>query len=221
VPENIASVLRANGMPANVQTRDDGIWWQWTGGGLDCEVMTDDDLVVREVLVARSVTGSSTPPKAGPQPADLPLLGAAQSDAAALLVSRGATPVAQALKSEADFSLDGALAVLTLDESQDVVRVRLADNRSATADGHPATHTAVRMIKAADFASTPHGVGVAVSEVRVDARGAVVWAGIIASSGDHAIDDWVLENARRSTYAPATCAGEPCSGVYVDIDGML
>ena len=62
--------------------------------------------------------------------------------------------------------------------------------------------------------------GTVIVRVEVGSDGKVTDTRVIVSSGDKAIDRFEVASMLQSTFAPATCAGVPCAGVYIDIGWM-
>jgi len=59
--ESIVDVLKSLGAPDNVVTRDDGIFWQWArADGIDREVLTGEDLIIKQVLIASLPPANAT-----------------------------------------------------------------------------------------------------------------------------------------------------------------
>jgi TonB family protein len=221
VGASILDVMKSLGQPDTVQTRDDGLFWQWVDrDGLDREVMTTDDLIVTSVLIAQTKPGSSA------QPHELPVLGMRVADAAKAVEALGATPVPQRFTNERGWRLDGSVLVEEADGDA-VVRVHALDDASArrlgiAGDPLPARrHTAPVLVKPALSPTNPPGVGQVIVLVHVDERGAVTDTRVLSSSGSADIDRFEVDGLRRSTFAPATCDGTPCAGVYLDVGGML
>jgi TonB family protein len=228
IGRSVLEAVRSLGMPDVVDTTDSGHLWQWArSDGLDREVMTDDDLVVTQVLVARTVSSPSNRPTATPAPAprELPLLGMSPADAGAAVVPLGGVALPQPDPDVRAWSYRGGV-VVAQSSSGAVVRVIALDDRSARFRGFlqpplaAAVRTAPKLVSAIVSHPLPAGAGIAIVRVTIDAQGRVADEKVVVPSGDGDVDRWVLENIRKSTFLPATCAGVPCAGVYLDIDGL-
>lgn len=200
--ESIVDVLKELGAPDNVVTRDDAIFWQWArAGGMDREVLTGEDLIIKQILIA------SLPP-ANPTSNAVPLQGT--------VTPPGGEPVTTTDPNERAWRVGDDVVVASVSNGA-VWRLVAYQIPS----GPPPLHRAVRVRKTADIGSLPHGAGLAVYAVDVDAAGNATDVRLLVRSGDSAVDDWVIQDARHTQYDPATCSGVPCAGVFVDVDGIL
>jgi TonB family protein len=223
---SVLAVVKALGMPDNVQTTDSGHLWQWsTSGGLDREVVTDDDLNVVEVLVAHAAAQPS-PSSGAALPLEIPVLGDSAADAGAAVNTLGGIAVVQTKPGYRAWMLSGGVLAARTDggviASMIALDVARARQRGFLTPASPdALYRAPVLLKPFVTDLLPHGSGETVVRARIDAAGTVTEALIVAPSGDPEIDAWALTCIRRSKFAAATCDGVPCAGVYFQIDGMM
>jgi TonB family protein len=217
---SVLDAVKKFGLPVVVQTTDDGHFWQWAeAGGLDREVLTNDDLTVESVLVAPANATSTA------QPAELPVLGEQIGKAKTDIATSDAVPSDDSGPTWNTFRWNGGVLVVETDGST-VVRLRALDSRTAALRGYlgtrptVATHRAPVLVKQYEPAYVPAVNGTVIVRVEVDSNGKVTDARVIVPSGDKAIDRFEVASMRQSTFAPATCAGVPCPGVYIDIGWM-
>ena len=213
---SIVDEFKAFGMPDVVQTRDDGQLFQWSDkGGIDREVVTDDALVVRSVLVARPDAASTA------QPPEAPVLGMDSAKAAVAITALGGVRAAY----DNVWRLGDGYVVLESERST-VVRVRAVDIATARRQGYAGDppvspdHKAPVLVKAFIPYFWPNGTGTVIVVVDVDAHGGVADTRVLLSSGNGSVDEFEVQSMRRSTFSPASCSGTPCAGVYLDIGGM-
>lgn len=219
--------VHAFGKPDIVSTTDAGHVWQWSQtGGLDREVLTDDDLTVIQVLVARNQPlGSRAAASPAPAPSEMPILGSSPADAADRMSALGGAPIPERDASTVGWEIAGAV-VIALATNGSIERLVAMDERIARIRGFlqpalaPDAYTAPQLIDGAVTHPLPDGLGTAIVRLTIDARGDVTDAKVVVSSGDTDVDRWVVQNANRSTFRPATCRGVPCTGVYMDYDGL-
>jgi len=222
----VLSVVRALGTPSLVQSTDDGHEWRWFDArGIDVDLLTDDQLVVRQILVSRpEAVEGKLPPLV--QPAELPLLEVPSAGAAKAIAASGAQyqPEPEATTSAWRYGDDWI--VLELDRGT-VSKILALDSWAAQRFGYAGSpplltaHRAPRLLHqpAVDYprrAIANHAEGVVIIIVTVSASGAVKDAKVLLSSGNADIDDAELESMRHSTFRPARCAGEPCEGIFLD-----
>lgn len=215
---SVLDVVKKLGMPDIVQTTDDGHLWQWSeAGGLDREIVTDDDLAIESILVASARAASTA------QPAEIPVLGDPVDSAMSIVAAAGAVPAKHA-PTWRSWRFNGGVLVVETNASI-VTGLRALDERAAAIRGvfgpKPvvAAHRAPALMKEYTPAQLPPS-GAAVVRVDIDAQGKVTDARVIVPSGDAAVDRFVIESMTHSTFAPATCGGTPCAGVYMEISGM-
>jgi TonB family protein len=226
----ILDAVKAFGAPDEVRTTDLGHEWQWVEtGGLDREVLTDDDMIVRQVLIARlaPIPGESPPPVV--QPVEFRALAVSVDDAAGAVEAAGGTAIIEPDPSIRAWSFPGGVLVAELDG--DIVgRLTALDDRMARLLGYlqppperqPAIYRAPVLTR--DFnASYPTAAmragieGRAVVRVLVDPNGTPKDVRIVVTSGDADIDAAALESARKSAFRPARCDDAPCAGVFFDL----
>ncbi len=224
--ESIGSVVGAFGAPGLVETTDQGHEWRWFDqSGLDVDLLTDDDLAVRQILVARpEAVGGKTSPLV--QPEAFPFLEQSSSAAAAGMRRRGATAIAEPNAAVSAWRVGDDYVVLEL--SNGAVRKLLAlDQGSAQSVGYmgsPQTlgaFHAPRLVQQypVDYprpAVQAHASGVVVVRADISASGSVTSAQVVVSSHNADIDAAELLSIRRSKFRPALCQGQPCAGVYLD-----
>jgi len=226
----VLDAVRAFGAPDVIRTTDLGHEWQWVeAGGLDREVLADDDMVVRQVLIARPspIAGESPPPVV--QPAEFRALAVSVDDAAGAVEAAGGTAIVEPDPSIRAWSFPGGVLVAELDG--DIVgRLTALDDRMARRLGYlepppevqPAIYRAPVLTREF-YASYPiaalraHIEGRAVVRVLVDPEGSPKDVRIVVSSGSADIDAAALESARKSEFRPARCDDSPCAGVYFDL----
>ena len=219
--------VHALGPPDLVVTADQGHTWQWAeAGGLDREVLTDDALVVREVLVAEPAALTNSSPLPVVQPSEVPVLGMSARAADTSIKALGGKPIAEPDASVRAWRLGGGVLVAELEKGS-VQRLLAVDERSAQLLGYLEPALAAPAYRAPVLEKEfiperlPEGTGTVVVRVDVDANGKVKDAKVIVPSGNGAIDDSELFAIKRSKFRPAVCAGVPCPGVYIDIGGMF
>jgi TonB family protein len=226
----VLDAVKAFGAPDVIRTTDLGHEWQWVEtGGLDREVLTDDDMVVRQVLIARPapIAGESPPPVV--QPAEFHALAVSVDDAAVAVEAAGGTAIVEPDPSIRAWSFPGGVLVAELDG--DIVgRLTTLDDRMARLLGYlqppperqPAIYRAPVLTR--DFnASYPTAAlragieGRAVVRVLVDPNGTPKDVRIVVSSRNADIDAAALESARKSAFRPARCDDAACAGVFFDL----
>jgi TonB family protein len=217
--------VRAFGPPDLVQTVDRGHEWRWYDArGLDRDLLSDDDLSVIEILIARPKR-----PRRGAdaaQPHEWPALGLDDVSAGALLARSGLTPLRAP---DADVSLwrmDGAVIACELQQRR-VQRILAMDAAAAGRRGYlgggaPLLRHRAPVLEHLNALGYPHeaierhATGVVVVRVSLDAAGKVREARVVVSSGNAAIDAAEVETMRRSAFEAARCGDSPCAGVYLD-----
>ena len=227
---SVLDAVKVFGAPDVIRTTDLGHEWQWVEtGGLDREVLTDDEMTVLQVLIARPapIAGESPPPVV--QPREFHALAVSVDDAAGAVEAAGGTPVVEPDPSIRAWSFPGGVLVAELDG--DIVgRLTALDDRMARLLGYlqppperePAIYRApvlTRDFNASDPSAALHaGIeGRAVVRVLVDPNGTPKDVRIVVTSGDADIDAAALESARKSEFRPARCDDAPCAGVYFDL----
>jgi len=208
------------GIPTNLQSVSRGHEWDWSDwGGLDREVLTDDNLVIRSVLVAPAPTKHAQEV----QPPEAPILGM-NSDAAKDVIaqSAGATAVEGLLPDTIVWQLDGGVLVAELDGGV-VTRIRALDEQTAHVFGYVAPSVSPPPYRAPSILHDvvpppPQGSGTVILRVAIDATGHATDAKVVVSSGNAGIDAAELLRMRKATFQPALCGANPCAGVYMDVD---
>ena len=217
-------LIRKLGLPQLVQTEDDGHFWQWSqAGGLDREIITDDDLNVKSVMVALVATASPSP---SPGPSDMPLLDVDETDAVDVAAKAGATHLKRSQGSVLQWDYNGSVLVAELANGR-TLRIRGIDATYARALGYfgppspaPVAHHAPALVHQYLPPYVPPGAGTVIVRVSIDDTGKVTNTQVVLSSGDVAVDAFEQESMRRSVFTPATCAGAPCAGIYIDDGGL-
>ncbi len=224
--DSVENVVARHGAPDIVQTTDQGGEWRWfDAGGYDLDILTDDRLSVQQILVSpvNAVPGKATRPV---QPAGFPYLGVARSLAEAGLRAAGALAYAQPNPHVSVWRVAGGLCVLEL-RGQTVAKVLVLGLDAAKTAGFMGSGPpfgaffAPRLLRqhAVDYppeAVAQRAQGVVVVAVSVNSAGGVDAVRVIVSSGNRTIDAAEAESMRRSVFAPARCAGEPCPSLYLD-----
>ncbi len=234
IGRSILDVVQRLGPPDVLRTTDIGHEWQWVdAGGLDREILADDDMIVHQVLVAvpAPLPGQSAPPVV--QPSEFPALDTTADDASAAVEMAGGEAIAEPDPTIRAWALSGGVVVAEF-ESGKVGQLLALDDLSARHLGYltppPATTTpfarrAPLMIK--EFI-TPYpepearlGIeGTVVIRVLIGADGKAEQTKIVVSSHDDGIDAAAVDSAKRSDYRPAQRDGTPCSGVYFDLQSF-
>lgn len=221
----VAALTHAFGAPGLVQTTDDGHEWRWfDAGGLDVDLLLDNALTVREVLVSRPEEVHGMPSQLV-QPREFPVLEQSSSAAAAWMKSSGAIRQPEPENSVSAWRVAGGLVVLELRDGR-VRKILALDPASAAHLGYvPGPRTAPyrspRLLRQypVDYpkrALERRAEGVVVVAVDLASSGSVKSVRVIVSSGDTDIDAAEVLSMRRSKFAPARCDGAPCDGIYLD-----
>jgi TonB family protein len=221
----VTDVVTMDGAPGLVATTDDGIEWRWfDAAGIDVDLLTDDALIVRQVLAARPqpVRGLVAPLV---QPSEFPLLEATASAAAKRMASSGAPQLAEPEDAVSAWRVGSDVLVLELMRGR-VNKLLALDDVAAVRFGYvagqtPAQFRAPRLVRqfAVDYpkrALSQHAQGVVVVAVDLSEAGTVSHVRVVVSSGNADIDAAEMLSMRRSTFEPARCAGLACASVYVD-----
>jgi TonB family protein len=231
IGQSILEVVRWIGPPDVVRTTDVGHEWQWVDeGGLDREILTDDDMIVRQVLVAEpaSLPGSKPPPIV--QPAEFAALGVTATDAGVAVAKAGGESIAEPDPTIRAWALSGGVVVAEL-ESGRVGQLLALDDLSARHLGYltPPPGAALPLVRRApvmikefvtpypDSAARTGMEGTVVVRVVVGPDGGVERADVVVSAHNDEIDAASVQSAKKSTYRPAQCDGTPCRGVYFDL----
>ena len=221
----VESLTHVLGTPGLVQTTDDGHEWRWfDAGGLDVDLLADNTLTVRQVLVSRPEDVNGTPSKLV-QPREFPVLEQPSSAAAAWMKSSGAERQLEPENTISAWRVEGGLVVLELRDGR-VNKILALDTASAAHLGYvpglrSAPYRSPRLLQQypVDYpkrAIERHAEGVVVVAVDLANTGNAKSVRVIVSSGDADIDAAEVLSMRRSRFAPARCDGTPCDGVYLD-----
>jgi TonB family protein len=221
----VQSAVKAFGAPGLVATTDDGHEWRWyDAGGLDVDLLADNSLVVRQILVGRPEPLHGTPSKLV-QPKEFPVLEKMAREAWVWMKSDGAVPQAEP---------EGTVSAWRT--NSDVVVLELRDNRvqkSLSLDASAAAHLGYIAGPRAPLYRAPRllsqypvdypkraierrAEGVVVVQVEVAASGSVKDVRVLVSSGDPDIDAAETLSMRKSKFQPSRCDGQPCDSIYLD-----
>jgi TonB family protein len=224
--EPVTALVTAFGPPGLVETTDQGQEWRWfDANGIDLDVLADDSLVVDQILVGRpEPIGGKTSPLV--QPGAFPYLEASLPAAATGLRRAGAVQVAQPNAAVSVWKMSGNYVVLELRDGA-VRKILALDSGAALRAGYTGSSQPFGSFRAPRLAHQyavdyprraveEHASGVVVVLANISPTGAVTSAKVIVSSGNADIDAAELTSIRRSTFHPAQCGGQPCSGVYLD-----
>jgi TonB family protein len=222
----VTSLVAAFGAPGLVETTDQGHEWRWfDANGIDVDLLTDDSLTIRQILVARpQALGGKTSPLV--QPNTFPYLEAPTHTADEAMRRSAALHIAQPNGEVSVWRLPEAFIVFEL-RNGTVHKILALDPDAAARAGFVGSSLpfgafrAPRLLRqyAVDYpkrAIDEHASGVVVVQAEVSAAGAVTSAKVIVSSGNSDIDNAELTSIRKSTFHAAQCAGQPCAGVYLD-----
>jgi TonB family protein len=223
--EQVQGAVKLFGAPGLVQTTDDGNEWRWyDAGGLDVDLLTDDALVVREILVSRPEPLHGKP-SALVQPREFPLLEDSAKTADAWMRASGATRQTEPEGGISAYHVADDLVVLELRQGS-VYKILALDRISAERQGYVAAspaprHHAPRLVNQfpVDYpkrALERRAEGVVVVQVDLSATGSVKDVRVLVSSGDPDIDAAESLSMRKSTFTPARCEGQPCESVFLD-----
>ncbi len=221
----VQSAVKLFGAPGLVQTTDDGNEWRWyDAGGIDVDLLTDDVLVVRQILVSRPEPLHGKP-SALVQPREFPLLEGSAKTADAWMRASGATRQSEPEGGISAWHVGDDLVVLELRQGA-VSKILALDRASAERQGYvsasPAPrHHAPRLehqfpVDYPKRAMERRAEGVVVVQVDLSVTGAVKDVRVLVSSGDPDIDAAESLSMRKSTFTPARCDGQPCEGVFLD-----
>lgn len=222
----VLSVVRNLGVPSLVQSTDDGQEWRWFNArGLDMDLLTDDALVVHQILASRpeAIEGKTFPLV---QPAELPLLDASLAEASKALTVAGGRPAESGGAPVALWRFADAFVALQPAHAR-VAKLLVLDEWAARRFGYLGSGTTVGAHRAPRLTHQaavdyPHAAiasraqGVVIIRVDVAGSGAVKNAAVLVSSGNSDIDAAEVQSMRRSSFRPARCEGQPCDGVFLD-----
>jgi TonB family protein len=221
----VETLTRTYGTPDLVQTTDDGHEWRWfDAGGVDVDLLVDNELTVRQVLASRPEAAHGTPSKLV-QPREFPVLEQPLDAAGAWMKSSGAVRQPEPENSVSAWRVSGGLVVLELRDGR-VHKIRTLDMVSAAHLGYisgprGASYRSPRLLRQypVDYpkrALERRAQGVVVVAVDLASTGIAKSVRVIVSSGDADIDAAEALSMRRSRFAPARCDGAPCDGIYLD-----
>jgi TonB family protein len=224
--QSALDAVKLFGPPDRVATGDSGHEWRWYDAkGLDREILTDDQLVIHEILVARPMPVENASATLV-QPADVPLLEDTPAQAAAFLGAHGATALTQANHAALAWRWQGAVIAADV-RAGTIARLRALDDGSARrlgylpgfAAGH--TYRAPRLAKVGSVgfprsAADAGEGGVVIVRVDVDAAGSASRVTVLVGSGHSELDDAEAASMRQSRFTPAYCDGQPCPGALLD-----
>lgn len=221
----VETAIRAFGAPGLVQTTDDGHEWRWfDAAGLDVDLLVDNTLVIRQVLVSRPEDVRGVPSTLV-QPREFPVLEEPANNAAARMKSMGAARQPEPENTVTAWRLGGGLVVLELHDER-VSKILALDTASAAHLGYvpgpgAPPYRSPRLLRQypVDYpkrAIERRAEGVVVVAVDLTSSGNPKSVRVIVSSGDADLDAAESLSMRRSRFAPARCDGTPCDGVYLD-----
>ena len=228
----VLSMVQAFGPPDLVETSDAGHEWRWYDAkGLDRDVLVDDALAIKEILVARPapVNGKLS---ALVQPTELPLLDAPLGAASAALAARGATELQEANRAVRAWKLDGGVVVAERSSAGTVERLLVLDVADAQRRGYLAGGPIVPAYRAPRFkhiasvgyprrAVDEGAHGVVIVRVDVDPQGNASRVAVLVSSGNMDLDNAEIASMKESTFMPALCAGRPCAAALMDREEFI
>ena len=223
IGDPIVHVVSRLGLPQTLDATADGTVWQWSSrDGLDLEVLTRDDLAVARVLVARvGIAGSA----ATGQPAEFPVLGDSMDAAETAIDGVGGDPVELSAAEDA-WIVRGAVAVARASAGGVVTSLMLEDRRMALASAllwpspRRVAYRPPTLVSTFIPPHLPQDSGECILRVAIGADGHVSDVTVVVSSRSPEVDAWSVDSMRRSTFAPATCDGVACAGVYLDVGGI-
>lgn len=224
--EPVVTVVAGLGAPGLVESTDEGHEWRWFDtSGLDVDLLTDDSLAVRQILVARpEALGGKAPPLV--QPSAYPYLEMPAFSAEAAMQKSGASSVREPGSAASVWRVGDDYLVLEL-VNHSVRKILALDRDAAARAGYVGTPQpfgvfhAPRLLQQypVDYprrAVEQRASGVVVVRAEIAATGAVTGVSVIVSSGNVDIDAAEVLSIRNSKFRPAECHEQPCSGVYLD-----
>jgi TonB family protein len=227
---SVLDAVKRFGAPDILRTTDLGHEWQWVDtGGIDREVLTDDNMVVREVLVARPAPIAGESPAPAVQPAEFHALAVPVDEAANVFAAAGGMAIAEPDPTIRAWSFSGGVLVAELDggvtgrlTALDDIMARRLGYLQPPPDTVPSVYHAPVMTN--DF-YVPYPTapwrdnieGRAVVRAIIDTTGAPKDVRIAVSTGNAELDAAALESVRKSKFRSARCDDAPCQGVYYDL----
>jgi TonB family protein len=227
---SVLDAVKLFGAPDVLRTTDLGHEWQWLDtGGLDREILTDDDMVVREVLVARPAPIAGESPAPAVQPAEFHALAVPVDEAAEAFAAAGGISIAEPDPAVRAWSFSGGVVIAELDNGvtgrltalDDIMARRLGylqpppDIRPSIYHAPVLTHDFI-----VPYPTTPwreNIEGRAVVRATIDTTGAPKDVRIVVSSGSADLDAAALESVRKSSFRSARCDDTPCPGVFYEV----
>jgi TonB family protein len=221
----VQTAVHAFGAPGLVQTTDDGHEWRWyDASGIDVDLLVDNTLVVRQVLVSRPEDLHGVPSKLV-QPHEFPILEESANAAATWMKLNGAVRLSEPENTISAWRIGGDVVVLELRDD----RVRKILGLDAAAAAHlgyvpgprSAQYRSPRLLRQypVDYpkrAIERRAEGVVVVAIDLASSGTVKDVRIVVSSGDADIDAAEVLSMRRSRFQAARCDGQPCDSIYLD-----
>ncbi len=230
VGASVLDAVKKFGAPDFLRTTDLGHEWQWLDtGGLDREVLTDDDMVVRQVLIAQPAPIAGESPAPAVQPAEFHALAISVDDAANVFAAAGGTAIAEPDPAIRAWSFSGGVLVAELDNgvtgrltALDDIMARRLGYLQPPPDIRPSIYHAPALTR--DYnapyptESLREGIeGRAVVRATIDVNGAPKDVRIVVTSGNAALDAAALESVRKSAFRSARCDDAPCPGVFYEV----
>ncbi len=221
----VAEAVKTFGTPGLVQTTDQGNEWRWfVTEGLDVDLLTDNNSIVRQILVAQpEPANGKTPPLV--QPKEFGLLQKTATSAAAAMKSMGAMRQTEPENTYSAWQLGSGFIILELAGGK-VLKILALEREAAVRLGYvsgapPPAYRAPRLVNQYPVnypkgAIERHAQGTVVVAVDIASSGAVSDVRVVVSSGDPDIDAAESLSMRRSTFRPALCDGVPCASLYMD-----
>jgi TonB family protein len=230
VGASVLDAVKRYGAPDIVRTTDLGHEWQWLDtGGLDREVLTDDDMVVRQVLIAEPAPIAGESPAPTVQPAEFHALAVSVDEAANVFAAAGGTAIAEPDPAIRAWSFSGGVLVAELDNgvtgrltALDDIMARRLGYLQPPPDIRPSVYHAPVLTRdfVVPYPRAPLGdnvEGVAVVRTTIDPMGAPKDVRIVVTSGNADLDAAAVEAVRKSAFRPARCDNAPCPGVFYEV----
>jgi TonB family protein len=227
---SVLDAVKRFGAPDILRTTDLGHEWQWVDtGGLDREVLTDDDMVVREVLVARPAPIAGESPAPIVQPAEFHALAVSVDEAGNAFAAAGGSSIAEPDPAIRAWSFSGGVLVAELENgitgrltALDDIMARRLGYLQPSPDVRPSIYRAPVLTRDFDapYPTTPWRDGIegrAVVRATIDPTGAPKDVRIVVTSGNADLDAAALASVRKSAFRPARCDDAPCPGVYYEV----
>jgi TonB family protein len=230
VGASVLDAVKRFGAPDIIRTTDLGHEWQWVdAGGLDREVLTDDGMVVRQVLIAQPAPIAGESPAPAVQPAEFHALAVSVDEAANVFAAAGGTAIPEPDPAVRAWSFPGGVLVAELDNgitgrltALDDIMARRLGYLQPPPDIIPSIYHAPVLTRDynAPFPTDPWRAGIegrAVVRATIDPTGAPKDVRIVVTSGNADLDAAALASVRKSAFRPARCDDAPCPGVYYEV----